>query len=133
VQAIMAAEIGYQGKAMQHFMHALFMDLADLAGNTTDGVHMASAGGVWLALVHGFLGLRRHDDQIRFSPRLPDEWSHLTVNLPHRGRRLRITLKPATIAFDLSGEPLDVEVEDERIALKPGTTEVPLRGATPST
>jgi alpha,alpha-trehalose phosphorylase len=133
VQAIMAAEIGYQGKAMQHFMHALFMDLADLAGNTTDGVHMASAGGVWLALVHGFLGLRRHDDQIRFIPRLPDEWSHLTVNLPHRGRRLRITLKPATIAFDLSGDPLDVEVEDERIALKSGTTEVPLRRATPST
>ena len=126
VQSIMAAEIGYPEKAMQHFMHALFMDLADLAGNTTDGVHMASAGGVWLALVHGFLGLRRHGDKIRFSPRLPAEWSHLRVNLPHRGRLLRITVTSADITFELEGEALYVEIDEAPLVLQPGTTTRPL-------
>lgn len=126
VQSIMAAEIGYPEKAMQHFMHGLFMDLADLAGNTTDGVHMASAGGVWLALVHGFLGLGRHSDRIRFNPRLPADWSHLVVNLPHCGRHLRITLRRDTMTFDLSGEPLTVEVEDRDIKLQPGPNEIEL-------
>jgi alpha,alpha-trehalose phosphorylase len=126
VQSIMAAEIGYEEKAMQHFVHALFMDLADLAGNTTDGVHMASAGGVWQALVHGFLGLRRHAGALRFNPRLPSEWSHMSVGLPHRGRVLRITLRPDRITFVLEGAPLTVEVEDEIVRLEPGTTDVVL-------
>lgn len=126
VQAIMAAEIGYADKAMHHFLHALFMDLADLAGNTTDGVHMASAGGVWLALVHGFLGLRRHGGTLRFHPRLPEEWTHLTVALPHRGRRMRVTLRPDSIDFDLDGDPLVVEVDDDEIRLEAGRTSVPV-------
>ncbi|MEX2654568.1 MAG: glycosyl hydrolase family 65 protein [Acidimicrobiia bacterium] len=131
VQAIMASEIGYADKAMQHFMHALFMDLADLAGNTTDGVHMASAGGVWLALVHGFLGLRRHGDRISFSPRLPDEWDHLTVNVPHRGRRLRIMLRRDQMTFTLDGDPLDVEVDNQSVHLVPGSTEVAISSQAP--
>jgi alpha,alpha-trehalose phosphorylase len=126
VQSIMAAEIGYPAKAMQHFMHALFMDMADLAGNTTDGVHMASAGGVWLAIVHGFLGLRRHGELLKFTPRLPSDWTHLTVNLAHRGRQLRIGLRRGSLTIDLEGEPLTIEVGDEQVVLGPGTTEVPL-------
>jgi alpha,alpha-trehalose phosphorylase len=126
VQSIMAAEIGYRAKAMQHFMHALFMDMADLAGNTTDGVHMASAGGVWLAIVHGFLGLRRHGELLRFTPRLPSDWTHLDVNLAHRGRQLRIGLRRGSLTIDLEGEPLTIEVGDEQLVVGPGTTEVPL-------
>lgn len=133
VQSIMAAEIGYPDKAMQHFMHGLFMDLADLAGNTTDGVHMASTGGVWLALVHGFLGLGRHVERIRFNPRLPADWSHLVVNLPHCGRHLRITLQRDTITFENTGEPLSIEVENRLVELQPGSNVIELsRSAPPS-
>jgi hypothetical protein len=32
------------------------MDLADVAGNVVDGVHIASTGGVWMALTYGFGG-----------------------------------------------------------------------------
>ncbi len=126
VQSIMAAEIGYSEKAMQHFMHALFMDLADLAGNTTDGVHMASAGGVWLALTHGFLGMKS-GETIRFTPRLPSQWSHLKVNLSHRGRLLRVELRPDHLVINLDGQPLDVEIENETVHLVPGRNERPLR------
>jgi len=126
VQSIIAAEIGYPDKAMQHFMHALFMDMADLAGNTTDGVHMASAGGVWLAIVHGFLGLRRHGELLNFAPRLPQEWTHLNVNLAHRGRQLRIRLHPDSMNIHMEGEALSIEVGDEQVTLEPGTTDVPL-------
>ena len=37
------------------------MDLADVAGNVSDGVHIAAAGGVWKALVFGFGGVREYD------------------------------------------------------------------------
>ena len=56
VQGIMAAEVGYGEAALDHFTHALFIDLDDTHGNTIDGVHIASTGGVWSSLVSGFAG-----------------------------------------------------------------------------
>src|SRR5699024_11204539 len=61
VQTIMAAEVGHQQAAQDYFRAGLFVDLANLHRNTADGVHIASAGGVWNALVHGFGGMR-HDE-----------------------------------------------------------------------
>ena len=57
VQSIIAAEVGYRELALRYFHNALFVDLADLHGNTTDGVHVASTGGVWNC---PGLRLRRH-------------------------------------------------------------------------
>src|SRR5665647_3420176 len=61
VQSIMAAEVGYHEMALRYFHSALFVDLADLHQNTVDGVHIASAAGVWGTLVNGFGGMRAHD------------------------------------------------------------------------
>ena len=52
---IIAAEVGYQDLALRYFVSALFVDLADRHNNTADGVHVASTGGVWSALVAGFV------------------------------------------------------------------------------
>ena len=49
VQAILAAEVGYQDLALEYFRQSIFVDLADLHHNAADGVHVASAGGVWTA------------------------------------------------------------------------------------
>ena len=67
VQSIIAAEVGYRELALRYFHSSLFVDLADLHGNTTDGVHVASTGGVWNALVYGFGGMRDYngDDHLR--------------------------------------------------------------------
>src|SRR5690606_35619974 len=51
VHSIIAAEVGEHEKAMEHFRQALFVDLADTANNVGHGVHVASTGGVWMALV----------------------------------------------------------------------------------
>ena len=56
VQGIMAAEVGYGDVALKHFTDALFIDLDNSHGNTIDGVHIASTGGIWSSLVCGFAG-----------------------------------------------------------------------------
>ncbi len=72
VQSIVAAEVGYDDLAVDYFLQALYLDLCDIHGNTSDGVHIASAGGVWAGVVHGFAGMVERGDRIEFSPRLPD-------------------------------------------------------------
>ena len=71
VQSIIAAEVGYHELAEQYFQTALYVDLADLHRNTSDGVHIASTGGIWGALVNGFGGMRDHGGRMTFNPRLP--------------------------------------------------------------
>ena len=68
VQSIIAAEVGYDELALRYFLGALFVDLADLHHNTADGVHVASTGGVWSALVYGFGGFRDYGGRVRARP-----------------------------------------------------------------
>ena len=93
VQSIIAAEVGYHELALTYFTSGLFVDLADLHNNAADGVHVASAGGVWSALVYGFGGLRDHGGRISLDPRLPEDWEALTFRITLKDTRLRVDLR----------------------------------------
>jgi alpha,alpha-trehalose phosphorylase len=121
VQSIMAAEIGLDEVAAAHFQHALFMDLADLAGNTTDGVHMASAGGVWMALVFGFGGVRDHGGVISIDPRVPAGWGRLRFRLAVQGRHLTIDVTQSNIRVEVVGDPLRIRVNGTSVVVDEAT------------
>ena len=111
VQSIIAAEVGYHELALKYFWDGVFVDIGNLHSNTSDGVHVASAGGAWSALVYGFGGLRDHGATLYFDPRLPDPWPSLTFRLTHRGTRIKVTLRKESISFDVEAGPgLTVDV-----------------------
>ena len=66
-------------EALEYFEYALLMDLANVAGNASDGVHIASAAGVWSSLVFGFGGVRDFDGRLSFAPRLPRDWKRTRI------------------------------------------------------
>lgn len=118
VQSIMAAEVGYHELAESYFRASLFVDLADLHGNTADGVHVASAAGVWGVLVNGFGGMRAHDGQVAFDPRLPEGWEGLTFRLTVRGSRVRVDLYQHEMVFTLeTGERFSATVRGEPVTV----------------
>ncbi|MEO6125003.1 MAG: glycosyl hydrolase family 65 protein, partial [Ilumatobacteraceae bacterium] len=92
VQAVAAAQIGYGDHAVDYFRQALFVDLADTRGNTADGVHIASAGGVWGTVVFGFGGLYDSGISLQFNPRLPKEWSAMSFRIQRHGVGMHIDL-----------------------------------------
>ena len=47
VQAVVGAEVGHLHLAYDYFRETAFVDLHDLAGNTADGLHLASLAGTW--------------------------------------------------------------------------------------
>jgi alpha,alpha-trehalose phosphorylase len=118
VQSIVAAEVGYRDLALEYFHAGLFVDLADLHGNAADGVHVASTGGVWNALVYGFGGMRDHNGTLTFDPRLPVDWPRLTFRLQARDSRLLVELDHDRISFTLrDGSPAEISVRGERITV----------------
>ena len=121
VQSVMAAEVGYQDMAMDYFLNGLYVDLADLHSNSRDGVHIASTGGVWNALIYGFAGLRDHHGRVTFDPRLPADWPGMRFPLRIRGSRLRVHLVADSISFEVDeGGPVELSVRGTSVTVNPG-------------
>ncbi len=104
-QAVVAAEVGHLELAYDYLGAAALMDLHDLEHNTRDGVHMASLAGGWIGLVGGFGGMRDHDGNLTFRPRLPPALTRLAFALRVRGRCLRVEVRPDAATYSLQGEP----------------------------
>ena len=125
VQSIIAAEVGYRDLALRYFYNALFVDLADLHDNATDGVHVASTAGIWNCLAYGFGGMRDYNGIVTFDPRLPESWSQLTFQVTLRGTRVKVDLTSEQIAFSvMAGDRVEVSVRGHRVNVSP---DVPVR------
>ena len=133
VQSIIAAEVGYHDLALRYFHDGLFVDLADLRQNTSEGVHVAAAGGIWSALAYGFGGMRDHGGEITFDPRLPESWAALTFRITIRDTRLRVTLRADSLDLAVEvGSTLTVGVRGKEIIVTHASpVTVPLDGQGP--
>jgi alpha,alpha-trehalose phosphorylase len=109
IESVVASQIGEREKALEYFNYGLFMDLGDLLGNAGEGVHVAAAGGVWMALVYGFGGLTQRDGQLCFEPRLPIEWSRLAFRVQVQANRLAVDITPEAVTYRLQvGDELTI-------------------------
>lgn len=111
VQAAVAARLDYAELAKRHFQHALWTDLDNLHANTSDGIHVATAGSIWQCIVRGFGGVRSESLPI-INPALPPEWEYLAFPYLWRGQDIRIRITHSDVVVTNSGS-LDVEVQIE--------------------
>src|SRR5690606_29733427 len=78
-------EVGKPDDAYEHFIRAARADLRDIRHNARDGIHGASAGGSWQAVVFGFAGLQVSEAGWSVRPRLPKHWRRLSFRFLYRG------------------------------------------------
>ena len=125
IQGIVAAEVGHLHLAYDYFRETAFVDLHDLAGNTADGLHLASLAGTWLIAVAGFGGLRDHGDTLAFAPRLTAPLTRIRFRLLYQGRRLSVDIAPDEVCYELlDGAPLDLSHHGEPLTLAPGAPQI---------
>jgi alpha,alpha-trehalose phosphorylase len=107
IQAIAAADAGYYRRAEEYLADAAAVDVADTAGNLRDGVHVASAGGVWMGVVYGFAGYRWRGDIPEFSPALARRGRRLRIRLLLRGSRFEVDIEEHRVTYSVhSGDPV---------------------------
>jgi len=125
IESILAWELGYDEKARNYFRYSLVMDLADVGGNVKDGVHIASMGGTWMAIVFGVAGLRDWGGRISFMPKLPEKACRLNFKLTVQGRLLEFEILKESVTYILKeGDDLTIYHFDEEINL---TKETPAK------
>lgn len=118
VQAVLAAEVGQLQLAYDYLGEAALVDLHNLHHNVQNGLHMASLGGAWSALVAGFGGMRIQDGSLSFGPRLPEALGRLAFHIMFHGSRLRVEVTATEATYRLlDGPPLKVRHHGEEILL----------------
>ncbi len=86
MHAIVAADMDDVEKGYEYFKESIRIDLGKNMKSCDAGLHSASHGGNWQAVVNGFGGVRiTGDGTLRINPRLPEEWNSLKFNLTWHG------------------------------------------------
>jgi alpha,alpha-trehalose phosphorylase len=120
IQSIMALELGDMEKGREYARYGALMDLADVAGNVKDGLHIASMGGTWMAIVYGLAGMRDHEGRIHFRPRVPETLGRVHFPLTIRGQLLDVDIQKDSVTYSLrDGDELVIWHEEKEIRLTP--------------
>jgi trehalose/maltose hydrolase-like predicted phosphorylase/hydroxymethylpyrimidine pyrophosphatase-like HAD family hydrolase len=100
IHAGLFARAGRFGPALEALRLASRIDVDDLTGTTAGGVHLATMGGVWQALVFGFAGARVSAAGLNFDPHVPEAWDGLEVRLQFRGYPVRARFAQDSVDID---------------------------------
>lgn len=118
IHAILAAELGYEDKAVEMYQRTARLDLDNYNNDTEDGLHITSMTGSWLAIVQGFAQMKTAKNQLSFAPFLPSDWDDYAFHINYRERLLHITVNQSGVTLTLlKGEPLELSLFDEGILL----------------
>lgn len=123
VHALVATWLGRADEALQLWRESATFDLTP--GHAAEGIHAASAGACWQAVVFGFAGLRTRmqSEDLHLTPRLPASWTSLRFPLIWNGQPLRIEITADAVQIEHGGsEELRAVVCGQELTLKPGET-----------
>jgi alpha,alpha-trehalose phosphorylase len=117
-QAVVAAETGHLQLAYDYWAEAALTDLQNLHHNSGLGLHIASLAGGWTVAVAGFGGMRDHNGELAFAPRLPSRITRLRFRVRYQGRHLSVTVTPEKATYRLmDGEPLDIRHHGRQVTV----------------
>ncbi|MFC1646122.1 glycoside hydrolase family 65 protein [Candidatus Omnitrophota bacterium] len=92
IHALMALEAKDISRAYQYFSVSLNTDIADVHGNTRDGMHAACLGGTWQVVINGFAGLRIKKGILSINPEMPKKLRKILFALKWRCSVIRFEI-----------------------------------------
>lgn len=118
IHSIIAAEVGYQDKALHYFSDVTRMDLDNNHGNTQHGVHTACMGGAWMCVVQGFAGMRVNHGRLHFAPTLPEGMDDYQFHVNYQGSLVKVSVTPEEARYEwVSGPALILSQRTRNITL----------------
>ena len=101
---------------------SLRADISNLFGNTKEGIHAASLGGTWEAVIFGFAGVSVTREVLCINPRMPRSWKKMIFSLSWRGDLLQFEVTNNTVAVKALShkkKKIDIVMFDKIVSLKP--------------
>ena len=108
VFSMQASRLGLHDEAVRYFGDSAKLDLLNLHGNSTDGVHTANMGGSYMAFIYGFGGVRIEEDGLSINPFLPGTLKGYSLKFTYQGRLIKLSVNDKEMTVELlKGEGLE--------------------------
>ena len=123
IHAGLFARLGRVSDALEWLRITSRLDLDDVTKTSAAGLHTATMGSLWQALVYGFAGLRPSGGALRLDPRLPNAWHALEIRVVFRGARVKVRIENPIVTVS-SDRPVSFLFGDRKrpvIATSQGT------------
>ncbi|MBC1544363.1 glycoside hydrolase family 65 protein [Listeria cossartiae] len=102
IHAIVENQTGNRAQAYQFFQEACLIDLGSEPHSSDDGLHAASLGAIWLAVVFGFAGIDTSGELLEIAPNLPDAWQAVAFEFAWKGETISVEIAPNTLQLSKS-------------------------------
>jgi len=125
IHTILAASIGNPEKAYEMYLRASRLDLDDYNNDTSDGLHITSMGGTWMAIVIGFGGFRINDGVLTIKPFIPDGWKAYSFRISFRGAHLDVKVSRGKVEI-VNHSPIELQIglENQFVSLKKSSANI---------
>ena len=123
IHSIVACACSDLQRAYSLFNVSLRMDISNLYGNTKEGIHGASLGGTWQAVIFGFAGVSIDKERLCVNPGMPHSWKKMVFSLLWKGDMLELELTNNTIEVKLLAHKkkrLQLGIFDKVTSIKAG-------------
>ena len=120
--AIVAAWLGDTETAEAFFRRSIFIDADPAKHGAADGIHIANAGGNWMVVVYGFLGMKTaiNSGELSLQPRLPAGIKSLKMTLNWLDTAVKVDCDQHSLMLINTGsQNINVRVNNRKYVLKP--------------
>jgi maltose phosphorylase len=119
IHSVLASRIGNPEKAYELYLRTSRLDLDDYNNEVSDGLHITSMAGSWLAIVEGFSGMRILDGKVHFNPLIPVNWRSYSFHVRAHDIPIEVSvakdnvsvknLSAKTLRLAISGKEYQIE------------------------
>jgi maltose phosphorylase len=121
IHSILAAKIGDIAKAYELYLRTARLDLDDYNKEVSEGLHITSMGGTWMAIVEGFGGMRINNSRISFEPLIPENWDCYSFNVRFKGDLMLVWVSDKEVKIkNKSGNEIPIALYGAEYEIKPG-------------
>ena len=114
IHSIVASSIGNIEKAYELYLRTARLDLDDYNNEVSDGLHITSMAGTWLAIVEGFGRMRINDGKVLLNPLIPSKWLSYSFHSRFRGILFEVKVtKNCVCVSNNSKDPLNLIISGE--------------------
>jgi maltose phosphorylase len=114
IHSIVASRIGNIETAYELYLRTARLDLDDYNNEVSNGLHITSMAGTWLAIVEGFGGMRINDGKVILNPLIPANWQSYSFHARFRGVLFEVKVTKECVSINnLSEKPLDLDIYDK--------------------
>lgn len=117
IHVVLAAYLDKMDKAYELYLRTSRLDLDDYNREVHEGLHITSMAGTWLSVVEGFGGMRVHNNELHFSPKLPQGWKKLTFKINFRGTLLECEFGEENKIVKHGAGSFKIKINDSEVAV----------------